>query len=102
MELRDYIRLYWRERVTIFLIMIVAVGTTLILAANQPAKSSITTSYAVNRVTAETTPDYQYDGYYALQAVDLVSQTVATWFDTSPVIQEIYTQAKLDPQTDDL
>jgi len=50
-------------------------------------------AFAVNRVNREQTPDYQFDGYYALQAADLYSQTVVSWFSTPAVVRDIYAKA---------
>lgn len=102
MELRDYLKMYWQQRWLIGVIMVVATATAFIVAATQPVRYASSESFAINRINPESTPDYQYDGYYALQAVDLFSQTVVSWFDTPSVIAEIYRQAKLDPETEAL
>lgn len=97
MEFRDYLRIYARARWLILAIMIVAVGTAVAAAAWQPTQKSVSVSFAINRVNKETTPDYQFDGYYALQASDLFAQTVVSWFSTPSVLQEVYTKAAIDP-----
>lgn len=102
MELRDYLQLYWRQRALIGVMMVVATATTFIVTATQPARTGVSESYAIHRVGQEATPDYQYDGYYALQAVDLFSQTVVSWFNTPSVLREIYLQANLDPEISSL
>lgn len=55
-------------------------------------------SIGINRVEqkAENTY-YQYDGYYALQASDIFSQTLISWFITPSVLLEFYTKARINP-----
>jgi len=97
MELRDYLTMYWRQRWLIVTMVVVATLTTYLVASTRPVQSGVSTSFAVNRVNREITPDYQFDGYYALQAADLFAQTVVSWFSTPAILQEIYQEANLDP-----
>jgi len=97
MELRDYLRVYWRQRWLIAGLVTIATITTVILTINQPVRFQASESFAVNRINKELTADYQYDGYYALQAADLFSQTVVSWFSTPSILRQVYRQADLDP-----
>lgn len=97
MELRDYLKIYWAQRGFIVGFILIATVTTYVVVATRPIRSGVSTSFAVNRVNKETTPDYQYDGYYALQAADLFAQTVVSWFRTPAILQEMYARANLDP-----
>jgi hypothetical protein len=58
----------------------------------------VSVSFAVNRINSQSTAEYQYDGYYALQAADLFAQTVVSWFSTPSVLREVYDQASMDPE----
>lgn len=90
--------MYWRERWLIIVFTIVATAVTFLVTSLQPVRYSASASFAVNRINPEKTPDYQFDGYYALQAADLYSQTVVSWFTTPAVLNEMYQQAKIDPE----
>lgn len=83
-----------------FLITFVLVATLATLAFSAYAQPSYVTSLSisVNRVHRQETPDYQYDGYYAIQASDLFSQTILSWFLTPSVLLEFYDTAGVDPQ----
>ncbi len=98
MELRDYLKVYWSQRWLIGSIVLVATVAAYVVTATQPVRTGVSVSYAVNRVNKEATPDYQYDGYYALQATDLFAQTVVSWFSTPSVLQEMYGRANLDSE----
>lgn len=97
-ELRDYLFSYWKQRWLIGGIVAAAMVGTWITASTQPTKYAVTQSFAINRADRQTTPDYQYDGYYALQAADLFAQTVVSWFQTPPILQQMYSAANLDTQ----
>jgi len=102
MELRDYIRIYWRQRWLILSLVGIATVTTWLATASQPVRYGSSQSFAINRINREATPDYQYDGYYALQASDLFSQTVVSWFSTPSVLRDVYQQANVDPEIQSL
>ncbi len=97
MELRDYIKIYWKQRALISLIVLVSTVTAVAVAATRPERTAVSVSFAINRTNREETTQYQYDGYYALQAADLFAQTVVSWFSTPSVILDVYQQAHLDP-----
>lgn len=102
MELRDYIKIYWQQRWLILLLVVVATAATWVFASSQPTRYGSSQAFAINRINRDTTPDYQFDGYYALQAADLFSQTVVSWFSTPSVLGEVYHEANIDPAIESL
>lgn len=93
MELRDSLALWSRRRglgMTVIMLVIVAAYLWSYL---QPTNYTTSISFAVNRVNKEETADYQYDGYYALQASDLFSETVVSWLQTPSILVKIYERA---------
>ena len=58
-------------------------------------------SYLVSLSEREVTPDFEFDGYYALQATDLFAATLAEWLTTPEVVVAAYREAGLEPDTDD-
>lgn len=95
MEFRDAIRLYLRRRWLAFGLIVLVVAGTFAWQALQPVQYQTSMSISVNRVNQDKTPDYQYDGYYALQAADLFSQTIVSWLQTPSILVSIYEQAGL-------
>lgn len=98
MELRDYLKVYWAQRWLIVLCMLIATGGAIGVATTRPVRTGVSVSFAINRTAREATTQYQYDGYYALQAADLFAQTVVSWFSTPSVLRQVYQQANLDPE----
>jgi len=83
---------------TLLLPVALAVGFALL----RPVTYTTSIAFTVNRINKQPTPDYQFDGYYALQASDLFSETVVSWFLTPSVIVEIYDAAGVDPHVTSL
>lgn len=63
----------------------------------KPLEYDTSISFSINRINRQETAEYQYDGYYAIQASDLFSQTVMSWMMTPSVLLEIYERAGIDP-----
>lgn len=85
----------WTTPLVIF-VLVVTVATYLFTMRVKP-RYAASLAIAVNRINKQVTPDYQYDGYYALQASDLFSQTLLSWFLTPSVILDFYQKAGVDP-----
>lgn len=65
-------------------------------AAVMPERSKVSQSFTVAQQSRQETADYAYDGYYALRAAELVSDTVISWFSTPSVIRDIHAEAGLE------
>lgn len=80
-----------------FLVGLTGLGalTAGLVVARQPVRYQASISFAVNRISRVASGEYQYDGYYAIQAADLLSQTVVSWFSTPSVLREVYERAGL-------
>ena len=82
----------------IIIIVIIALICSYLFAVLKPVEYDSSISFSINRINKQETEEYQYDGYYAIQASDLFSQTVMSWFMTPSVLLEIYDDAGVDPQ----
>lgn len=83
----------------LLIVLTLAVGAAAYLfTALSPTTHKASISFAVNRINKQETAEYQFDGYYAIQASDLFSQTVVSWFYTPSVLLEIFERAGFDPQ----
>jgi len=77
----------------------VLIGALLGLVASfvMPTTYQSSLSFTVNQINKQQTEQYQYDGYYALQASDLFSETIVSWFRTPPFLIEVYEKAGVEP-----
>lgn len=65
------------------------------LAAVWPKTTVVSLAFTVDQRKRQETPDYTYDGYYALQASQLFTDTLISWFGTPSTVAEMYTTAGL-------
>lgn len=101
-ELRDALRDVRRALPWIVVGTLVIMTVTVAVAAYRPTSYTTSIAFSVNRVNVEKTPYYEYDGYYAIQASDLFSQTIVSWFLTPSVLLDVYADAGVDPNIDSL
>lgn len=78
--------------------IVIGLAGALAFSFLKPVSYDASISFSINRINRQETTEYQYDGYYAIQASDLFSQTVMSWFMTPSVLLEIYDYAQIDPQ----
>lgn len=97
MELRDFTHHMRTYRILNVTLILIAGAGALVFSLTRPDQYDTSISFAVNRVNKQTTQNFEYDGYYAIQAADLFSQTVVSWFSTPSVVVEMYQKASLTP-----
>lgn len=87
---------FFRARYFIIALVVVSAAVAWYVSATATPQYAASLSLTVNRVNKKATADYEYDGYYAIQASDLVAQTVLSWFLTPSTLLEFYERAGLD------
>ena len=98
MELRDYLKIFSRQKPLIIIFTLLVTIGAFLFAYNQPILYDTSISFTINRTAKQQTADYQYDGYYAMQASNLLANTIMSWLMTPSVLLEIYQQAGIKPQ----
>lgn len=89
----EFIKIISKDKIIIIAIALI-VGILSVLIANLlPAKYDASVALSVIRVNREETSDYQYDGFYAIQASNLFAETIVSWLETPAVVREIYEQS---------
>ncbi len=81
---------------------VIGAVVAVIVAQFSPVTYKTSISFGINRINIKETGDYQYDGYYAIQASDLFAKTVVSWFLTPSVLLEMYDRAGIDPDISSL
>jgi hypothetical protein len=102
MQFLTTISLAWRYRWLILAVILIPAVLAVAFAVTRPTSYSTSISFTVNRINKQDVKEYQYDGYYALQASDLFSETVVSWFLTPSVIVEMYDAASVPANVRDL
>lgn len=97
MELDEYLRASFRHRWLILGTALLAAAAGFISVTLQPISYDTSVALTIHRVNQPNTGDFQYDGYYAMQASDFVAQTIVSWLGTPALVQQIYQAAGFDP-----
>ncbi len=92
----------WRYKWLVLVCVLVPTIAAILFATSRADTYTTSLAFTVNRINKQSTTEYQFDGYYALQASDLFAETVVSWFLTPSVIVEMYDRAGLDPQAESL
>src|SRR5687768_17169108 len=65
------------------------------LAAAAPSRVKASLALTVVQQARQETADYAYDGYYAIRAAELVSDSLISWLATPSIVKEIHDVADL-------
>lgn len=83
------------------LVSIVAAGVALVIARQLPVQHQAHFSYSVSLAVREQSTEYQFDGFYALQATDLFTATLASWAQAPEMVAAAYRAGGLELPTQD-
>jgi len=79
MSLKKFLRVLWREKSVVLGMMTLVTVISLFWGLFRAPAYKIYLNLEVKRTNQPETDDYQYDQYYALQADNLVTDTVYSW-----------------------
>src|SRR3972149_9344829 len=85
-----FIKIINLNKIKIIAIALVVGISAVLIAKFLPVKYDASVALNVIRVNREETGDYQYDGFYAIQASNLFAETIVSWLETPAVGKEIY------------
>ena len=97
MELSNHISILKRGKRFIIVFTLLITLAAFLFSYLRPVAYSASISFAVKRINKVETIYYD-DRYFGIQAADLFSQTVISWFLTPSVLLDIYDRAGIDPQ----
>lgn len=100
MELKDYLKALNQHKTMIIGLTILVALAFWLFAVYQPVVYDASIAFNINRTAKQKTTDYQYDGYYAIQASNLFAQTIMSWLMTPSFLLEVYQQAGVEPSID--
>lgn len=96
MELRDYLKIIKKHYKLILVITILVGVSSFIFTLRKSVVYDTSLSLFITRSAPQDTQDYKYDGYYAIKAAELFSDTIKQWLESPEVVVEIYKQAEID------
>ena len=93
MTLFAFLKIINQNKTKIIAIALIVGILSVLIAQFLPTKYDASVALNVIRVNREETSDYQYDGFYAIQASNLFAETIVSWLETPAVVKEIYEQS---------
>jgi hypothetical protein len=98
MDLREFLRLFWKERVLFSGTVAVFVATGFVVQLLQPIRFAAEITMNVARSGVRTTTEYAYDDFYRLQADERFADTVVRWLESPRIVSDILHTAKRDDE----
>ncbi|NQV13656.1 MAG: hypothetical protein HQ530_05150 [Parcubacteria group bacterium] len=102
MSPRNYLKIISSHKTLIFVCAVLCGILALIFSALKPASYETSIAFSVQRVNRQDTSEFQYDNYYAIQASELLGNTIVGWLESPEIIREAYQAAGLAVSEDDL
>jgi capsular polysaccharide biosynthesis protein len=96
-----YIQAVKRAMPLLLLAALVLAASGYLLARSAGPVYEVHYSYLVSLKTRDQVPEYRFDGYYALQATDLFTATLARWTTTPEVIVAALNEGGISPVPQD-
>jgi capsular polysaccharide biosynthesis protein len=102
MELKQYARIIKNEKKLILTLMALTALAALGFTYLTPVHYEASVSLFLDRDGTQATDQFKYDGYYALQAKDLVASNVEKMLQSPQLVDAIYRQSAVDPSFRDI
>ena len=96
MELKEYIKIIKKNSKLILAVAVIVGLSAFLFSIIQPVKYEVSLSLFINKDKTQETDDFKYDGYYALQAGEIIAGSVAEWLKSPEAVNAIYREAGVE------
>ena len=93
MELKEYLKIIKKNSKLILSVAIITALSAFLFSVLQPAKFKTSLSLFVNKNRTQETDDFKYDGYYALQAGEMITGFIEQRIKSPEAVSAIYQEA---------
>ncbi len=97
MELRDFVRIFTKQRPLLMSIVVASALLGWCVWWLQPLCVAADLTLNIARTGVQQTNDYRYDGFYRLQADERFADTVVRWLGSPRMVEDIALAAKARP-----
>lgn len=97
MDLKEYLKLIKDNYRIIITVCIITGISTFLFSILRPVKYDVSQSLFVNKSNSQETDDFKFDGYYALETADAISDSIGEWLKSPQVVNDIYARSGIDP-----
>lgn len=99
MELKEYIKIIRNNAKLFWLIVIIVIAASFVYFYTRPVSYDTSLVLNITRGGTSTSADYNYGGFYRLQADEKFSETVVQWLKSPRVVSDIFQEAGLESQS---
>lgn len=97
MSPKNYLKVVSVHKSTVIASVILIGLFSFIFTILMPESYDVMLTLSIHKINREKTGDFQYDNYYAIQAAELLGDTVVNWLATPNIALSIYNQAGIKP-----
>lgn len=98
MELKSYLKIIKAERRLIAAITMLVAVSAYAFSVYMPAHYDASASLFLSKAGTQTTEEFKYDGYYALESSKIVSDNVEKMLQSPQLVEKIYNTSGIDPE----
>lgn len=95
MELKEYLKIIKKNSKLIVIISIITGISAFLFSITQPLKYEVSSSLSISKNKTQETDDFKYDGYYALQAGEIITNSIEQWLKNPETVNAIYQKAEV-------
>lgn len=96
MDLREYIKIIKSEQKLIIIIVLLTLLTTLLVSIIQKPYYEASVSLFINKNGTQNTDEFKYDGYYALESGEIITENIEKMLQSPQIVNEIYRDANVN------
>ncbi len=97
MELKQYLKIIKENAKLILIITLLTVLFSFVFSAIKPTKYDASLSLLISPNKTQETDDFKYNGYYALQAGEIIADSTEQWIKSPEFVSAVYQKVQLDP-----
>ncbi len=95
MEMKEYLKIIKKNLKLILAVGAVAGLSAFLFSSFQPVEYETSLSILISKNKTQETDDFKYDGYYALQAGEILADTIVEWTKSPAAVNAIYQEAEV-------
>jgi len=95
MELKEYLKIIKKSLKLILAVGVVAGLSAFLFSSFSPIEYETSLPFLISKNKTQDTDDFKYDGYYALQAGEMLADTIVEWTKSPAVVNAIYQEASV-------
>ena len=96
MELKQYLKIIKQNAKLVLIIAVLTALFSFVFSVIQPVKYETSLSLLISKNKTQQTDDFKYDGYYALQASEIIADSIQQWVKSPEIVSAVYQKARID------